>query len=391
MEPVGDLRRDEDAAGRPQEARGGAVPPVELAVIVPTFNERDNVRALFGRIAAALEGVSFEVVFVDDESPDGTAAAVHELAALDGRVRCLRRVGRRGLASACIEGMLATSAPVLAVLDADLQHDEALLPAMLGVLRAGDADIVIGSRYLHGDAVEGWDRRRQAISRVATWLGRRMTRVEVTDPMSGFFMLGRSALEPCVRRLSGIGFKILLDILASSPGPLRVVELPYRFRDRRAGESKLDNRALQDFLLLLVDKAIGRWVPARFVLFTAVGGVGVIVHFAVLTTMLQGLGKPFVTSQAVATLVAMTFNYALNNELTYRDRRLRGWRWLWGWGSFSLACGLGAVANVGIAAELFRAHTSWVLSALGGILVGAVWNYAVTAIYTWSADRGKGG
>ena len=116
-----------------------------------------------------------------------------------------------------------------------------------------------------------------------------------------------------------------------------------------------------------------------------------LVHFAVLTTMLQGLGEPFVTSQAVATLVAMTFNYALNNELTYRDRRLRGWRWLWGWGSFSLACGLGAVANVGIAAELFRAHTSWVLSALGGILVGAVWNYAVTAIYTWSADRGKGG
>jgi dolichol-phosphate mannosyltransferase len=358
-------------------------------VIVPTFNERENVRELFERVAAALGAVDFELIFVDDDSPDGTAVAVGELAAIDRRARCLRRIGRRGLSSACIEGMLATPARYLAVIDADLQHDETLLPRMLGVLQGGDVDLVLGSRYLDSLEVEGWDRRRQSMSRFATLLANRMTGVEVADPMSGLFMVERGAFEACAHRLSGIGFKILLDILASSPRPLRVVELPYQFRSRNAGESKLDNRALQEFVLLLLDKCIGRWVPARFVLFTFVGGMGVIVHFAVLTTLLKGFDKPFILSQAVATVAAMTFNYALNNELTYRDRRLRGWRWLRGWASFSVACGLGALANVGIAAELFHAHTSWVLSALGGILVGAVWNYAVTAVYTWSAGPGR--
>ncbi len=363
----------------------------ELAVIVPTFNERDNVGELFARVVTALGDVSFEVIFVDDDSPDGTAAAVGELAAIDRRVRCLRRIGRRGLSSACIEGMLATPARYLAVIDADLQHDETLLPRMLEVLRQGETELVLGSRYLDRPDVEGWDRRRQTMSRYATWLGARIARVQVADPMSGLFMVERSAFEACAHRLSGIGFKILLDILASSPQPLRVVELPYQFRTRNAGESKLDNRALQDFVLLLVDKWIGGWVPARFVLFTFVGGIGVIIHFAVLTTLLKGLGDSFIFSQAAATVVAMTFNYALNNELTYRDRRLRGWGWLRGWTSFSFACGLGALANVGIAAELFRAQTSWVLSALGGILVGAVWNYAVTAVYTWKVGTGADG
>jgi dolichol-phosphate mannosyltransferase len=357
--------------------------PAELSVIVPTFNERGNIPRLIRALERSLAGVAWEVIVVDDDSPDGTAAGVRELAQQDGRVRCLRRLGRRGLSSACIEGMLASCAPYLAVIDADLQHDEHLLPRMLAVLRTGDADLVVGSRYTDTVEVPGWDERRRLISRFATALGRTVTGVEISDPMSGFFMLRREAFEQSAPNLSGAGFKLLLDILASSRPPLRVRELPYSFRPREVGESKLDTRVAVDFALMLVDKLTGGAVPARFVLFGAVGSLGVAVHLLVLKLVFGPLGQSFVVGQAVATLVAMTFNYAVNNELTYRDRRLRGAAWLRGWFSFVMACGIGAMANVGVAAQLHAGETPWLLSALAGIAVGVVWNYVITALYVW--------
>jgi dolichol-phosphate mannosyltransferase len=363
--------------------------PAELAIVVPTFNERANVLELARRLVAALDGIAFEVIVVDDDSPDGTAELVRELAARDPRFRCLQRIGRRGLASACVEGMLATAAPCLAVIDADLQHDERLLVPMLEVLRSGRADLVVASRYLDGTAVPGWAEERRLASRLATRLVSGLPRLRgLTDPLSGFFMLRREALEASVRRLSTIGFKLLLDILLSAPEPLRVVELPYRFRERREGRSKLDARVAVEFLTLLLDKLVGALIPARFLMFTAVGGLGVLIHLAVLALLHRGLGIDFLPAQALATLVAMTFNFALNNELTYRDRRLRGARWLAGWMSFCLVCSVGALANVGIATVLFRRDTSWLFAAIAGILVGAVWNYAVTGFLTWG-NRGR--
>jgi dolichol-phosphate mannosyltransferase len=183
--------------------------------------------------------------------------------------------------------------------------------------------------------------------------------------------------------VSAIGYKILVDLFASAPRPLRFVELPYTIRARRAGQSKLDNKVVWDYLMLLADKLVGRFVPVRFLAFSAVGGLGVGVHLAVLTLAFRGMGVGFVTAQIVATLVAMTFNYIVNNALTYRDRRRRGWGFVTGWLSFTLACSVGAFANVGIAAWLFERQTFWVVSALSGVLVGAVWNYAVTSVYTW--------
>jgi dolichol-phosphate mannosyltransferase len=369
------------------EHEPGAVVPgaaaLELTIVVPTFNEAPNVEELVRRLGDVLGGVAWEVVFVDDDSPDGTAELVRRLARENRRVRVLHRIGRRGLSSACVEGMLSSAAPYLAVMDADLQHDEALLPRMLGVLREDAADLVVGSRYVAQGSVAGWDERRQLISRFATKLAHLVARAPIADPMSGFFMLRRDVLHDAVHRLSAIGFKILLDIMASTPRPLRLVELPYTFRDRRAGESKLDNRAVQDFLLLLLDKTIGRYVPPRFVLFTLVGGLGTFVHLAVLSALFQGLGTSFVTGQAVATLAAMVFNFSVNNVLTYRDQQLKGRAWFTGLLSFILACSVGALANVGVAAQLFAQETNWILSAVAGVIIGAVWNYAATSFYTW--------
>ena len=360
-------------------------PSVQLSIIVPTFCEAANVGILVDRLRQTLVGIPWEVIFVDDDSPDATAAEIRRLAQIDGRVRCVQRLGRRGLSSACIEGMLASSAPLLAVMDADLQHDESLLPVMFETLQREPCDVVIGSRYVSGADAASFPAARARKTALATRLSRMLIPEDLADPMSGFFMITRAAFENCVRNLSGIGFKILLDLFASSPQPLRFKELPFTFGKRHAGESKLDNQALWDYGMLLLDKLVGRWVPVRFVAFIAVGGIGVIVHMAILAGLHQLAGLGFVTSQLWATFGAMTANYVINNLITYRDLQLKGIAWLRGWVSFVLACSIGAIANVGIAGYLFARETTWLLAGLAGILVGAVWNYAITQIYTWRA------
>ncbi|MFO0701016.1 MAG: glycosyltransferase family 2 protein [Nitrospira sp.] len=355
---------------------------LRLSIVIPTFNESQNVKELLRRIQATLGTTGWEIVFVDDDSPDGTAAVVRDIARTDPRVRCLQRVGRRGLSSACIEGMLAVSAPIIAVMDADLQHDEAILPRMLTEIEGG-ADVVIGTRYSAGGSTGDWNESRKAMSRLATTASRVILRQPISDPMSGFFMLQRKVLESTVHHLSGLGFKILLDILATAKQPLRVTEVPYRFRDRLAGESKLDEMVVWEYAMLLADKTIGRYIPVRFLTFSIIGGIGIFVHMAVLSIVLHGLNAGFTTAQSAATGTAMTFNFALNNLLTYRDSRLRGMAWLKGLATFILACSLGALANVGIASYLFENRTQWIVAALAGILVGAVWNYAVSQVYTW--------
>jgi dolichol-phosphate mannosyltransferase len=361
--------------------------PAELAVIVPTYREAENVLEIIRRVGAALGDVDWELVFVDDDSPDGTADLVREAARRDARLRLVHRIGRRGLSSAVIEGMQASTAPYLAVIDGDLQHDETLLPRMLDAIKAERADIVVASRYVAGGGVGNWDQTRQHMSRLAGALARRLLGVELSDPMSGFFMVRAPVFRRCVRRLAGVGYKILLDILAEADKPLRVIELPYTFRERQAGVSKLDKAVLWEYLLMLTQKVLGPYLPVRFIAFSLIGGAGVGVHLLVLGLIHRVFGLSFLVGQVTATLVAMTSNFFLNNLLTYRDMRLSGRQLLWGWLSFVLACSVGGIANVGIATYLndprFDIELSWVPAALAGILVGAVWNYAVTAVYTW--------
>jgi dolichol-phosphate mannosyltransferase len=356
---------------------------VELTVVVPTFNERENVLEVVQRLDSCLRGYHWEVMFVDDDSPDGTADRIREMARQDRRIRCIQRIGRRGLSSACTEGMMASSAPYLAVMDADCQHDETVLPRMLELLKAGEADIVVGSRYIDGGGIGNWNDSRAKMSRFATRLSRVVVKQDLSDPMSGFFAFRGDVLNPTVRNLSNLGFKILLDLLASSPRPLRLKEVPYEFRNRHAGESKLDSQAMWDYLMLLMDKLVGHILPVRFIAFGLVGAVGVALHFMILTTLFRGMGLSFPLSQASATIAAMISNFALNNALTFRDMRLKGWRWARGLALFVLVCGIGALANVGIASYLFTRNSMWVLAAFAGIVVGAVWNYAMTAMYTW--------
>jgi dolichol-phosphate mannosyltransferase len=360
---------------------------IELSVVIPTFNERDNVLPLLKRLDDVLRGVAWEVIFVDDDSTDGTAALVRQVSQSDPRVRCIQRVGRRGLSSACVEGMLASSAPYVAVMDGDLQHDEAILREMLATLQKGATDIVIGSRYIEGGGVGEWSRRRQAISSFATFLSKRLVHSDLKDPMSGFFMLTRSFLERVVHRLTGKGFKILLDLLASSRAPVHFKEIPFHFRPRNAGASKLGTMVVWEYFLLLADKSIGRVIPVRFVLFVMVGTLGMVWHLSVLALGLKVFALPFYAAQSCAVFAAMTANFVVNNIFTYQDRKLHGRDFIKGLLSFYIACAIGALINVRVAMFLFEHGVVWWLSGLLGGGVGAVWNYAITSTFTWKSAR----
>lgn len=357
----------------------------KLAVILPTLDERDNLAPLIERIAEALGPQGWEAIVVDDASADGTAEEARRIAREDPRVRVIERIGRRGLSSAAIEGICATAAPFAAVMDADHQHDPALLPAMLAAVESGECEVAVASRFVEGASAGGLaSERRERGSRLANRLARRLSGVDLTDPMSGYFVLETATARRLAPRLSGIGFKILLDLLASAPRPLRVREFPLRFAARRSGASKLDRAIAFDFLIGLYDKSFGRAIPTRFALFGTVGGLGVLVHVAMLALLYRGAELAFLPSQAFATFAAMTFNFWLNNWLTYRDRRLHGAAaMLRGWAGFCATCAVGAVANVAVAGLLKAEGLHWLLAACAGIVVGAVWNYALSSRFVW--------
>jgi dolichol-phosphate mannosyltransferase len=368
---------------RSVSAPGPALAP-ELAVVIPTFNERDNVALILERLERCLaDAPPWEVIFVDDDSRDGTGAELHRLAQSRPNVRYLRRIGRRGLSSACLEGMLATTAPYLAVMDADLQHDETILRPMLQTMRAGNLDLVIGTRFAEGGSDASFSPMRRLVSRTGKLLSRLVVPAELSDPMSGFLMIRREFLEQTVHRLSGRGFKILLDLFASAPGPVRFAEIPYHFGERRHGESKLDTMIGLEYLQLVLDKLVGRFVPIRFVIFVVVGFLGLFVHLAVLGLAYRSLSWPFSLAQALAIFVAMTFNFNLNNLVTYRDQRLKGRDLVRGHLSFYLVCTIGALANLALADWLFREGVPWALAGVLGAVVGSVWNYGVSSTFTW--------
>ena len=380
-----DIAYPEDVA-HPEEAQRRAPPDgqavSELSIIIPTFNEAQNVPLLVARLSEALAGIRWEATFVDDNSPDGTAAAARDIACRDARVRCMRRIGRRGLAGACIEGMLASSSPVVAVMDGDLQHDETLLPRMLENIRQG-ADLVVGTRNAAGgEPPTGLSPWRQFVSRLATQFARRLLGVRLSDPMSGFFVIRRDLFDAMAARLSTQGFKLLLDIVASSPQRLKIVEVPYEFGPRRHGRSKLDSLVVIEYLGLLLAKLTGDRLSMRFVLFSLVGMTGLAVHLLALRQALA-FGVHFDAAQGLAALAAMSSNFILNNQLTYRDRRLRGLAALRGLLTFYAVCSVGTIANVGVAHWVYGGRAIWWLAGTAGAAMGVVFNYAATSVLTW--------
>ena len=355
-----------------------------VSVVVPTYQESANIPILFDRIKNALDGAPWELIVVDDDSPDGTSSVALALAAEDRRIRCLRRVNRTGLAGAVIEGWMSSSADFVAVMDGDLQHDESILPKMYEALARGSGNLAIGTRVRDGGGAGSLSPARQALSDLGAWFFRRIAGATVTDPMSGFFMIRREIVSRLAPRLSPDGFKILVDIILSAGGGLKIVEVPYLFRKRNAGESKLTPLVGIDFLGLVVHHATAGVLPIRFVLFAMIGAGGLVVHIATLSAVLHWFGMfTFAAGQLVATIVAMGSNFILNNEITYRPYRYSGLGMIAGFLAFALGCSVGVLANIDVASLLFKDNQTWWFAGLAGALLSVVWNYAVSTNLIW--------
>ena len=375
---------DENAGeGGAEALTGPTKQTAELSIILPSFNEAANIPILIGLLDEALAGIAWEAIVVDDNSPDGTTEVARKIARTDARVRVIRRIGRRGLSGACIEGILASSAPFVAVMDADLQHDETMLPKMLAALKADDTDLVVASRKVDGGTIgEGLSSFRAWGSNFANGLAQKLLNVTLKDPMSGFFMIRREKAEALAPKLSPQGFKILLDLVSSANGTLKIKELPFTFRERQHGESKLDTLVTLDYFGLLLAKYFGDIVSVRFLMFGLVGASGLFVHLAALRVFLLS-DLEFNLAQTAASFVAMTSNFFLNNQLTYRDRRLTGFKVLIGLLTFYAVCSVGVLANVGVANLIYADPSYWWFAGTAGAIMGAVWNYAASSALTW--------
>lgn len=353
-----------------------------LSVIVPTFNERENLGPLTAALSTALQGLDFEVLVVDDDSPDGTAEAARALAQGNPRIRVLQRIGRRGLASAVIEGVLSTSSPYVAVIDADLQHDERVLPVMLDKLRDGSLDVVVGSRHAADGGMGGFARERVRLSNAGRRLFEWFWRVPVSDPMSGFFVMRRAFFDEVAHSLSGIGFKVLVDVLASASRPVRVGEVGYQFRSRAHGESKLDIVVEIEYLELLFDKVSGGLIPPTYFLFALVGSAGMLFNFLVAGLLLRA-GLTFLPAQAIGALLTVALNFVMNNALTFRSSRMKGPEIGRGLLLFYLVCSIALVAQLAVASALQGLGAHWIPATIAGIVIGSVWNYTIAAQLVW--------
>jgi len=357
-----------------------------LSVVIPTYNEKDNIGLIlneFDRPAfEALRSQIARIVFVDDDSPDGTAEAIRTAQCLLPIV-CIQRVGRSGLSSAVIEGMMICDTPMIAVMDSDGQHRIEDLSAMVQRAREEHADLVVGSRFFETDRQQSHRGIRHLASQLGNALAKTLLARDVRDPLTGFFLISRPMLMSIVRDLKPIGFKILFDILFLLRGRrFTLLEHQILFGVRQAGASKLDASVVLEFIDQIAHRLSRGVVPEKFLSFVAVGGSGVAVHFGVLYAMVQ-FELAFLPSQTAATSVAMLWNYALNNEITFRRHRRSGLDWVRGLLLFVGFCSLGALANVGIANALFEQHYSWWLSGLAGVVVGTVFNFSLSRSYVW--------
>jgi dolichol-phosphate mannosyltransferase len=365
---------------------------VGLSVVIPTYNERENVQEIVRRLDKVLDGQDWEVIFVDDNSGDGTAEIVRHLSRRDRRVRLISRHNRRGLSSAVIEGALAASSDTIAVMDGDLQHDESVLPRMLDIISSGEADLVSASRFLAEDGAAGLSSEsRVKISNTGNSLSNLLFRLNMTDPLTGFFMMRRSVVVNALPELSEIGFKVLIDLIVSNNPRPRIREVPFRFRSRVHGESKLDNRVMYDFFLFFIEKKISKYLPlpARFISFSLINSIGILVHLAILVPAVSLASMAFNTAQLLATGVAMFFNYSVNNALTYRDQQLKGRNFYAGFMIFAVLCSIGVLGNIGVASIIHEQYESllYVIPAMAGAFITVVWNYVATRAFVWGNAR----
>jgi dolichol-phosphate mannosyltransferase len=357
--------------------------PIEISVILPTYNEALNLPLIIPRLQAVLKPFSYEILIMDDNSPDGTYELAERLAADTPQIRAVRRLANRGLSQAVAEGFSVAKGKFMLVMDADMQHDETVIPDFIARFRAG-ADIVVGTRKAHGGAIENWSYMRRFISWGATRLAEIFLPQTCSDPMSGYFGLSRSFYNRISAEINPRGFKILLEILARARHAT-IAEVGYTFRPRQHGESKLTASVALAYLVALYDLKFGRYLPLRFVKYALVGVSGICVNALMFWLSRNCFAMRDSHSLIMAILVSIASNFFLNNHFTFSDRRLTGFRnLLWGYLKYNFICLGGAFINYAITMNLRQEFALNIdLANLVGVGVATFWNYFINLNLTW--------
>ena len=358
-----------------------------LSIVIPTYNERDNISKILAKIKNTLKDVTYEIVFVDDNSPDGTSEEVKNFMKKSSKIRLIHRIGRRGLSGAVIEGIFAANSELVAVMDCDLQHDETKLSEMLDMFSKNRSlDLVIGSRFTKKGKIseKAFSKIRELGSKITTLLVKKLLNINSSDPLSGFFMVKKETFLRNAENLQTQGFKILADFIATSGENLKIMEIGYNFKNRVAGESKMSFLTVLELIGLVFSQIFQGKVSIRFILFCMVGLSGIFVQLLI-TGVSMFLINQFATSQTLGIIAAMSSNYFLNNAITFQERKLKSFNLIRGLFSFYLICSLGAFANIAIASYIFGFSSNWLISSFIGALFGAVWNFTLTSIFTWKS------
>ena len=356
-----------------------------LTVIIPTYNEVGNILEIVKRLNKVLHGKKFNILFIDDNSLDGTIEKILQIKKEDDKVELIVRTTARGLASACIDGFINSNSEFVAVMDCDLQHDEKILPIMLEKLTSNNnLDLIVGSRYKEdGSSKSGFSTLRNFLSIFAISFTKFFLMIKLRDPMSGFFMIKKSKLNLLIPKLQPNGFKILADIVASSKGSLFIEEIGYDFKKRHSGESKMNLKVALELISLILSHLSYGFLSVRFILFAMVGLSGIFVQILSTYLLYEILNLPFLQSHIISVWFAMTNNFYLNNILTYRDRALNGQKYFKGLLSFYLICSIGALANVAFADFVYKNLKLWFFASMLGALLGALWNFIINSTFTW--------
>ena len=360
-------------------ASDGSREAVQATVIVPTYNEAENLPRLVERVCAALPGAS--IVVIDDASGDGTAEVARGLSKTYP-VQVVERVEERGLSTAVLRGLQESRTDVCIVMDADLSHPPEAIPRLVQEVLAG-AEIAVGSRYVPGGEIDGWTLFRRFTSLAGTLLARPLT--PVLDPMAGFFCLRKSLLAGIP--LQPRGFKILLEILART-GTRRTAEIPIRFEDRAAGRSKFGGKERKEFLkqvwTLYLDLNAWPWRLAKFLM---TGGLGTLIDMGILYLVARAMGETEPSKILGATagfLVAMTFNYSLNRRWTFRASELPI-------AASYVKYGAGTLGGLGVkmGAIVLLSSVHYLASNFVGIVAGTGFNYLISQLWAFS-KRSRG-
>ena len=361
---------------------------INLSVILPTFNERNNILSLLDELLKLSESYEIELIVVDDSSTDGTSSSVRELAQADRRIRLINRLGRAGLSSAIKEGCLCATGEVLAIMDTDGQHEVRSVANGLKKLIEDKLDFVTGSRFLEESSIKGLSDARKGGSNVANTLARfslpnRYS--HLTDFMSGCMILDRQSCISFIERIDVNGFKFFYELLAVSKGKLKGEEIELIFQPRQYGSSKLDIAIVWDFLVSLVHTCLQRSIPRKAISFAFVGSTGVFVQFFVIYSLIWFVGIDFEKALPFAVVIAASSNFLINNALTFRSNRLRNRALIIGLFKFLIVSSLPILANVGLATTFFTyVSPNTLLSQIAGIIVVYIWNYAASSRLVWN-------